>query len=339
MVDRLKKSTISSDRLLDILRFQTEIVQQGLDLYDVMQRVAECSQSLTRAQAAAVELVEGDEMVYRAATGIAEAQLGLRLERESSLSGYCIGVGGPVYCKDSETDDRVDRGACRRVGLRSMIVVPLKHQSVAIGVLKVMSSEIDIFTSADVKVLELMSDLIAAAMSNASKHQSGELYYSATYDSLTELYNRALFYDHLRQRIAQSSRCCAQFGVLVLDMDNLKNINDTYGHKAGDAAIREFAVRIKSVTRETDTVARIGGDEFAILLHKLTSTEEIRAAISRIINVIEMQFMFNDQTLPLAASIGSAVYPDDGADINILIEKADQLMYEMKRYRKQKNYN
>lgn len=218
-----------------------------------------------------------------------------------------------------------------------MIVVPLKHHDDVVGVLKVMSPDTNVFNDEDVQVLELMSGLIAASMSNASKYESGEsgeLFYRATHDPLTDLSNRALFFDHLRQRFAQSHRSSEQFGLLILDMDGLKYINDTYGHRAGDAAIKEFATRIRHASRDADTVARLGGDEFGIIQHRIKSREEAGAAIPRLMQRVRLPFEFECRPLPLAASIGSAYFPEDGIDMNLLVEKADQAMYAMKRSRK-----
>jgi diguanylate cyclase (GGDEF)-like protein len=332
--EQLEQQAVSPERLLDIIRFQTEVVQLGIDLGGVMALVAERSQFLTGAQGAVVELAEGDDMVYRAAAGIAEPQLGLRLKRERSLSGYCIAAGRPVYCEDSETDCRVDRDACRRVGLRSMIVAPLRQNDQVIGVLKVLSTKTAAFNEADIRVLELMTDLIAAAMDNAARYEAGEVFYRATHDALTTLPNRAYFYDHLRQRRAQAERAGERFAILILDMDGLKGINDTCGHRTGDAVIKEFATRIRKASRETDTAARIGGDEFGIIAYRVQQRDEIHRAMARLDKHISAPFLFEGRELPLAASMGAALYPDDATDIHLLTEKADQAMYEMKRHRK-----
>lgn len=317
--------------LLEIIRIQTEIAKAGLDLGDVMDLVCQKSQYLTRASGGIVELVEDGQMVYRAASGIAKPQLGLRLNKAESLSGLCVEKRQILSCKDSDIDDRVDRDACRRVGLRSMIVVPLNHNDATIGVLKVVSSQVDAFTDADIEVLGLMSELIAAAMFFAVKLETNQLYYRATHDSLTDLANRALFFDRLRQVFAQAERHSYQFGILNLDMDGLKLINDQYGHKAGDAAIKEVARRIKKCSRQSDTAARIGGDEFAILLTRIDNRAGAEQQITRLMQEISHPFIFEQHHFNLHVSIGLAVFPDDGVEMNCLLELADQKMYQAKR--------
>lgn len=320
--------------LLEIVRAQTEIAKLGLDLGGVMAFVAERGQHLTHAHGAVVELAEHDEMVYRAASGIAGHLLGLRLKRVGSLSGLCVQSGRIMRCDDSELDDRVDREACRRVGLRSMIVTPLRHLDTTVGVLKVMSPEVNAFTEDDIQVLELISELIAAAMYHAARNETNELYLQATHDALTGLPNRALFYDRLRQSIQLATRSSAVLGILNLDLDGLKPINDRYGHRVGDAAIREAAMRISGSARRSDTVARLGGDEFGVILPGIHGRADAEQQSERMTERVAQPFEFEGQRLDLGVSVGIAVLPDDGTDMTGLIDRADKAMYAIKRERK-----
>jgi diguanylate cyclase (GGDEF)-like protein len=329
----MTSSDPTPQQLFAIIRTQTEIAKLGLDLEGVMALVAGEAQSLTRASGAVVELAEGEHMVYRAVSGIASNQLGLRLDRATSLSGLSVDTGTPLRCDDSEVDDRVDRAACRRVGLRSMLVVPLTHDDSAVGVLKVISARPNAFGDADLKVLELMSELIGAAMYHAARYGADELFRRATHDGLTGLANRALFFDRLRHCLAQGRREGFSVGVLVLDMDGLKRINDEHGHRAGDAALRELASRLSAGLRQSDTVARLGGDEFGVVLSRVEDREGAWVAADRLTTQLDKPLMFERRRLPLAASIGVAVFPDDGDQPDALVEAADQGMYAMKRQR------
>lgn len=322
-----------SARLLEVIRTQTEIAKLGMDLGSVMTLVAERAQALTGAFGAVVELAEEDDMVYRAACGAAELHLGMRLKQGSSLSGRCIHERIPLQCDDSDADPRVDREACRRIGLRSMIVVPLRHHQSVVGVLKVMAPAPHAFDDSDLHILGLMSDLIAAAMFHAAKHETSELFHRATHDALTGLPNRALFFERLHQCFARAQRESRRFGVLNLDMDGLKPINDQLGHRAGDAAIREFAARLKDTARSADTVARVGGDEFGVILGSIEDAAGARSHAQRLDERIRRPFAFEQSTVPLGASVGIAIFPDDGTAIEELIDKADQAMYASKRSR------
>lgn len=319
-------------QLLDVIAIQAELVKLGLDLGATMALVVERTLGLVGADGAAIELAEGDEMVYRAASGIAAAQLGLRLKRENSLSGLCVRVGKPLRCTDTEEDVRVDREACRRVGLRSMIVMPLVHGGDSVGVLKAMSARAGDFDSDDVKVLGLLSEVVGAAMYFATKYDGDALFHRATHDAMTGLANRSLFIDRLRNVVAQQRRQERTAGVLMIDMDGLKKINDTYGHRAGDAAITAFAQRLKACVRDSDTVARLGGDEFGVVLMPVDLPAASSRLAQRIGTSIAEPILFEGHALTLSASIGVAEYPGDGEEIDQLLEVADQRMYRMKRH-------
>ncbi len=324
---------LDSAHLREIIRTQTEIAQLGIDLGSVMELVATRSQDLTDADGAIVELAEDDEMVYRASTGQAKKQLGLRLKREGSLSGLCVAEGQALRCDDSETDPRVDRDACRRVGLRSMVVTPLRFRETVVGVLKVFSRQPAAFNEQSLELLGLLSGMVAASMYHAGKLETSELFRCATQDPLTGLANRALFFDRLRREMSHSHRDSRRFAVLNLDMDGLKPINDNFGHRAGDAAIRTVAERVRNASRDIDVTARMGGDEFAVLLTG-AGPDDAKALAHRLEALISTGFEFNDQRLALGASIGSAVFPDDGSEPDSLLDAADRAMYQVKRGRK-----
>lgn len=319
---------------MEIIRTQTDIAKLGLDIGGVMALVTERVLKLTAATGSVIELAEGDDMVYRASSGSIAKLLGLRLKRDNSLSGLCVKQGHPLQCDDSETDDRVDRDACRKVGLRSMVVAPLKHMDSVVGVIKVLSPEPRAFSEKDGQALQLMSGLVAAAMFHATQAEAGELFHRATHDPLTGLANRALFFDRLRHKLVQAQRSTEQVGVLNLDMDGLKPINDRYGHRAGDAALKELATRLKRTTRESDTVARLGGDEFGVILSPVDGHSGAIQRQQRVEAAIDEPFVFESVPFKLGASIGVAVYPHDGQEPDSLLDKADRSMYAMKRQRK-----
>lgn len=334
MGEALNQNNIKKDKLFEIINLQTEVVQQGIDLGNIMELVTRRSEQITNSDGASIELIEKQELVYSAASGIAEKFLGFRLNIDSSLSGECIRTKEPLISNNIETDDRVNKEACRRIGISSMIVVPLIYQNNVVGILKVMSKNTDNFGSDDIGVLELMSGLVAAAMFNAMQNDENELFYKATHDNLTGIPNRAVFYERLRGTLSTALKTQSNFGIISLDMDGLKGINDTYGHRAGDAAILEIAKRVKASLTETDLVARLGGDEFAIVVANIADREKIQTLIRQIDSNITMPFEFEGNPIKLRASIGYALFSEDGIEMDILIEKADKSMYEVKRNRK-----
>ncbi|HSC80001.1 MAG TPA: sensor domain-containing diguanylate cyclase [Chitinolyticbacter sp.] len=323
----------SKTQLLKIIEIQTEISKLGFDLGEVMALVVERTVTLIGADGAIIELAEGDEMVYRATSGLATPHLGLRIKQANSLSGECIRSGNFLRCDDSETDPRVDREACRQVGLRSMLVWPLKHQGTTVGVLKAVSALPNSFGKADEELLTLLTEVIGAAMYFATKYADNDLFHQATHDNLTNLANRSLFMDRLRNVLLRSTREQRAAGLLMIDMDGLKQINDTYGHRAGDAALKELAQRIQRASRQSDLVARLGGDEFAVVLAPVDAPDGVERAVQRLQLAIAPPFSFDEAKLCLRASIGAAQFPGDSEQLENLLEIADQRMYQIKRAR------
>ena len=152
----------------------------------------------------------------------------------------------------------------------------------------------------------------------------------ATHDSLTKLPNRKHFHDHLADAITCAKRNNRSFTVLYLDLDGFKAINDALGHAIGDQLIESTARRLEQCVRKGDMVARVGGDEFIVLLQDVASLDVSKVA-EKIIASLSEPFMIADRALCITASIGVATYPRDGADAKALIHNADSAMYETKR--------
>jgi PAS domain S-box-containing protein len=157
--------------LTKIIELQQEVATSDANLTDLMNLICQRTQALTVASGAVVEMAEGEDMVYRACSGTLAQSLGLHLKRATSLSGLSVQKAEVLYCRDSETDERVDRDACRKVGARSMICVPLFFQQKAIGVLKVVSPVDNKFSDRDVGVLRLIANLLSASIAQAKAHQ------------------------------------------------------------------------------------------------------------------------------------------------------------------------
>ncbi|HBX37053.1 MAG TPA: GGDEF domain-containing protein [Pseudohongiella sp.] len=327
-------ATPDSSQLLAIIRAQHDITRYGLDLNSVMSLVLETTQRLTGANAGAIELVEGRQMIYRAVSGAASHMLGLVLDMDASLSGTCVKSRQVLHCDDSETDQRVDRAACRSVGLRSMIVAPLLRDHQALGVVKVMSPTPHAFSDRDIAVLQLMSDLIAAAMYNADQQGQDKLYKKASTDFLTGIPNRSRFMEHGGNAIALAKRESHKLAMLMLDVDGLKAVNDSFGHFYGDVAIQEIASRIQSMVRQSDLAARIGGDEFAVMLSGVHDWKSVEVFISRLTRVCDRPLEVAGNMLDIGVSIGAALYPKDGDSMDQLMAVADGRMYEAKRQRR-----
>lgn len=152
----------------------------------------------------------------------------------------------------------------------------------------------------------------------------------AQHDALTHLPNRALFADRLNHELSRAKRHGGRFAIIFLDLDHFKSVNDKYGHSAGDQLLRQVADRLKSAVRKADTVARIGGDEFVLLMAELSEKESVLGLAEKIQEALREPFLIDGQALRISCSIGVAVYPQDGNDANALTKNADESMYRAK---------
>jgi len=152
----------------------------------------------------------------------------------------------------------------------------------------------------------------------------------AQYDALTSLPNRALFADRLQQTFANAKRSHEHFGLMYIDLDKFKPINDTYGHEGGDFVLKEAAQRMQSCVRQSDTVARLGGDEFVVLLSSLNTDHDAFEVGEKIRHILNLPFNMSGTIMNISSSIGVAIYPEHGDDEKILVKNADTAMYYAK---------
>ena len=152
----------------------------------------------------------------------------------------------------------------------------------------------------------------------------------AFHDSLTGLPNRKLFSDRLGIVLAQAKRNKKKVGIVMLDLDNFKDVNDKLGHDVGDTLLKAVAERLSGTLRKSDTVARFGGDEFVLIFPDMEVIEEAIQVVQKIIDRFHKPFLIDTHQLVVTTSIGIAVYPNDGMDEEILMKNADIAMYQAK---------
>ncbi len=157
------------------------------------------------------------------------------------------------------------------------------------------------------------------------------LEYMANFDALTDLPNRVLFFDRLKQSIKEASRNNRKLALLFVDLDRFKFINDTYGHSIGDKLLKEASSRLVNCVRKMDTVARMGGDEFAIILSKIKKPNDAGSIANKIIKAMSSIFFLDGLECSIGASIGISMYPVNGEEAEILLTNADTAMYSAKR--------
>lgn len=186
--------------------------------------------------------------------------------------------------------------------------------------------------------LSLLSSLFIIAYLNSTQQNrilqienQKKLWMSANYDYLTGLPNRMLLQDRLNQMLARAARQKASFAVIFLDINDFKKVNDTYGHDVGDQLLKFVAKSLQTELRANDTVARLSGDEFIILIDNLENPEELNAVRQKIQQKQSTGYQIKDRDSHIQVSIGTAIFPDDGDNPETLIKQADIKMYANKK--------
>ncbi|MGQ3889609.1 diguanylate cyclase domain-containing protein [Legionella sp. CNM-1927-20] len=346
-----KKSSLQQESafLKQIIKTQSLLGQANFDLDAFMQFVAEQVQLLTPATGAVVELLEKDEMVYRVAAGTIANHVGLRLNRDGSISDLCVVRNEVLYSEDTEQDERVNIETCRKVQARSLVVAPLVYESKPIGVLKILSDKPHAFSVNDIHILQLMAGFIAAGLAHQILYETKErilkertkvlkqlqevqekLSYLAHHDYLTQLINRKSFDEILKRSMSHVKRHGCLLGLMYLDIDYFKSVNDTYGHVIGDELLKAFSARIKRSIRDYDTFARLEGDEFIILLEELTSWQDAIVIANKLIKKVSDPFKFKDLVLVVTISIGITFYKGEDDSPTKLMADADYALYQAK---------
>jgi diguanylate cyclase (GGDEF)-like protein len=166
-----------------------------------------------------------------------------------------------------------------------------------------------------------------------TEREHATLFHLAHHDSLTGLPNRQLFHDRLVHGLAHAARGGEQLGVLYIDVDQLKTVNDSLGHAIGDLLLGSVADRLRSITRAADTVARLSGDEFAVILTELKAPEDGELVARKLLDAMRSPHVLEQHTLSVSCSIGIAVFPHDGGDGDALVRAADAAAYHAKQFR------
>lgn len=161
-------------------------------------------------------------------------------------------------------------------------------------------------------------------------HANQHLQFLATHDSLTGLPNRFLFFDRLDQAVKKSRRLKHKFALLFIDLDDFKNINDSYGHLVGDEVLEKVAEFLANTVRDSDTVARFAGDEFTIILDNVHTIANVKAIAQKTVKAVSQPIEAEQAVIVMTASIGISLFPDNGEDAETLLHKADMAMYLVK---------
>lgn len=313
-----------SRALVDLSR----ALAQTRDVDETLSLVSRWACRLVGADAAAIELVEGggNSLVCRAAYGLPEELIGMRFPVDGSFSGWVVTNARPRATDNVDADPFVNQASLPYIQGTSMAAAPMRYRSLMLGALTCVGRHS--FTAADLELLGALGDQAALAIENARLFQQvNVLSYT---DPLTGLANRRQLERDIGREFAAARRGRRLVGVMF-DLDNFKDYNDTYGHVAGDAALRAFGTVLAQETRAMNLAARYGGDEFFVLLADATEADAavfVQRVLSRYRE--EVRKLGHD---PIGAAAGFAAFHSEMRAPEALIDAADRALYDSKRER------
>ncbi|MDQ6664676.1 MAG: EAL domain-containing protein [Acidobacteriota bacterium] len=262
---------------------------------------------------------------------LASALAQVVIEDGAVCSGQSAFERKPVASAEILVEPRWEsrRAEVQASGLKSCWAVPICSGSgLAMGVIAVYLKTSALPNAAQVRLLESAAQLACVAIERRLLYE--QLQHQANHDTLTGLPNRALLLDRLQQALASAQRQKRQLAVLCIDLDRFKQINDTLGHGAGDLFLKGIAGLIRNTLRASDTLARMGGDEFTVLVAEIESPEAVNELAERLIEAIRQPVVVEGVELFGSASIGIGIYPQHGATAEDLQRNADNAMYQAK---------
>jgi len=270
---------------------------------------------------------ESGELVMQAAIGHRIHQRGARVAKEEGVIGWVAEHEVVRLIPDVTADPSYLESSFLRSG--AMLVVPLATEGKVVAVLVVENEIPDAFAMEDVHLAEAIGPYIAAVIEVALLHEQAKR--AASYDSLTGVYNHRYFYERLGQEMSHSQRHGHPLSIVIIDVDELKKVNDLYGHLAGDEALKRMGRLLRENMRAADVVARYGGDEFAIIMPE-TDREEAEKVIARLMRILDKSTVeYGELSFPMPSrSHGVATFPWNGNNPTELFAVADAHMYQEK---------
>jgi diguanylate cyclase (GGDEF)-like protein len=331
-IDAERQATISKSKQLEALNQVAIAITSSLGLQEVMEKIMHYGIELTGSKAACIAFYDEESKSFTdwVTQGLSNHFVQNMVFRPGGLASEAFTSGELIVSNDrTETVYKLSALA-HEEGITGLICLPLICNSHHLGLLYLYRNSGDVYSSEEIDLLITFSHLAAGSLENARLHM--KTVDMANTDALTGLSNRRLFDEILTAEIHRSLRSSSSFCLLMLDIDNFKEVNDTYGHLSGDAVLKQIANILRGNIRNIDTIARFGGEEFVIIApasdlngSKLEG-ERIRHAIS------DYYFKLPDgNEIRVTVSIGIACYPFDADDAKMLVDRADSAIYLAKR--------
>lgn len=298
---------------------------------DVAQRLADALPEIVRCDQADVFLWDaGDAVLARAASTASNVQAsptGPSALRHAGLAARLLDISTPVSV--TPQSDPTLSSIMALTGLPSGVLLPITARTMLFGTV-IVGPDCDALHG-DATVRERLTgvgSLAATALEGLALLD--EVRHQALHDPVTDLANSRLFEDRVSQSLAISRRSGGRLALLFVDLDRFKAVNDTYGHKVGDELLASVAARLLATVRNEDTVARIGGDEFGVLVQGPSRRQDVEVVAGKVVAALARPFAVRDLTLHIGASVGVTLFPDDSDSYESVMARADSAMYRAK---------
>lgn len=327
----------SGERILKLERKVLELIAKGDELDNVLNEICSTVEQLIPNASTAIMLLDDEQELLdiKSAPSLPLAMMerdrGLYLNKTVTTCTRAIQMRALAITPDIQQDDSWQCSA--EIASRLQIAACWAQPIVAafdevIGVFACYPQQTGSPNEHERQLLLRMAHLAAIAM---ERHRRVErIRFLAMHDPLTGLPNRSLLNEHLGRNLRRAHREGNQFALMFIDLDGFKQINDCHGHDAGDDLLSVLAGRITEQLRGTDTCARIGGDEFVVMLETIHSSDSAAIVADKLLYCLNTPVQRGQQTLKVSASIGIAIYPDDGTSADALLTSADDAMYQAK---------
>jgi len=319
-----------TDQIETLLEISTKL-GQSLNLAELLQGVLESITEAIQVGAAGIHLLDKqtNELVLEAHYGFSTnfVHRMARMKLGKGFAGRAALTGKAVILSDTSAGMKSD--PLQKMGLRSLYSVPIMAREKILGTICVGSHDSRDFVERDIRLLGSIASQIGIAIENAQMYERAvEIAFT---DSLTGLYNRRYLMEQIRRELARAERNKTALSLIMIDVDDLKTVNDRFGHDRGDGLLKELARIIKSKARASDVAARLGGDEFVVLTPDtdLVGASEVGQRLRSEAHLSRIQM--GGREMGTSVSIGVASYPSHATSAESLLKKADEAMYEAKR--------
>lgn len=302
-----------------------ETLRSTHDLEQLLNVIVETSMDHLRAKRGLLMLLtpNRDRLVVRVHRGLESVDFELKVGE--GLAGHVVEHGAPLRFPNGEGMEPAEQ----EPSFRTALMAPIFAEEISIGVLCLFDKDDEAdFSEVDMATLLSLADQAGVAVENVFLHERARTL--SVVDTVVGTWNRRYFHQRLEQELERHARFERPFSLLLVDIDDFKIVNDTYGHQRGDAVLIELVARVKQVIREIDVFARFGGEEFVLLLPETDADGGMRTA-ERMLQTVSSKPFEGKPTLDITVSIGVAAYPGHGSNQETLVKAADFAMYKAKR--------